>query len=711
MDRAWLEALLDHLPTPMVLVQPGTGDVLFANRAAEDLAGGTLPRGAPERRSSEGFRVTDPNGGQIARDDLPSVRAARGEAVDNVEVVWHTPSGPRPLLVRAGTLPGSAGEPGTIVLSFEDVSLLKAAEREKTESLALLDALFHAAPIGLGYWDRDLRFVRVNEKLAEINGVPLEEHPGRTIAELLPAMDPGVADEFRKVIDRGEAVLDLEFVGETPAASGEQRRFSTAAYPVRDPAGNVTGVGAVILDISERRRAQAERERAHALEREARSAAELAAARARFLADAGVLLDQSLDYEATLAAVSRLVVPWLADWCAIDMVEGDGTLRRVTTAHVDPGKIELAKEWERRYPTDPDSATGVPNVVRTGKPELYPDITDEMLVAAARDEEHLEMIRSLGMRGAMIVPMVARGRTLGAITFIAAETGRRYDEDDLLLAEELARRAATSTDNARLYSERSHIAQTLQNSLLPPHLPDIPGMELAGRYLPVGEGIDVGGDFYDIFEMGSGSWALVIGDVCGKGADAAALTALVRYTVRAIATADKLPSEILRQLNDAILRQRSDNRFCTVAYARVSKADAGVRVELASGGHPLPIVIRADGVAEFAGEPGTLLGVVPDPALHDAAVQLGPGDSIALYTDGVTEAGAPDRLLEPEDLAEAVSGCGGASASEIARCLEAKAVEMSGGDPHDDIAIVALHLPRLQQPLTVAPPVSASPTY
>jgi serine phosphatase RsbU (regulator of sigma subunit) len=462
---------------------------------------------------------------------------------------------------------------------------------------------------------------------------------------------------------------------------------------VREPNGSIEGIGAVLTEITERRHAEIERARALELEREARAEAEEAAARARFLAEASVILDESLDYEATLATVSRLAVPWLADWCAVDMREADGTLRRVTTAHADPEKVSLAHEWEERYPTDPDSPTGAPNVVRTGTSEIYPHISDEMLVAAARDEEHLALVRSIGMRSAMVVPMVARGRTLGAISFIAAETGRGYGDADLLLAEELARRAATSIDNARLYSERSYIARTLQQSLLPPHLPDIPGIEVAARYRPAGEGNEVGGDFYDLFEIADESWALVIGDVCGKGADAAALTALVRYTIRAIAGAGKLPSEVLGLVNDAILRQRSDNRFSTVVYARVTKTDeGGVRVEMASGGHPLPLLLRPGAGAKALGEPGTLLGVVPDPRFHDVAIDLGPGDSLVLYTDGLTEAGAPHRLLGDQDLAEAIERCGGTSAADVAACLEDTAVETSGGQPHDDLAIVVLRV-------------------
>jgi PAS domain S-box-containing protein len=681
LDRAGLEALLDLLPGPKVLVEAGSGDVMFANAAAHRLAGGRFPTGAPEERNAmRGFYATDPLGRRMGDDELPSMRAARGAPVANMEVDWHTPQGRLSLLVQGSQLPD-----GTSILSFDNITELKQAERERAQTLALLDALFEGAPIGVAYFDTELRYRRVNDKLAEINGVPADDHLGRTLDELLPEMDARVTGEFRRVLETGEAAVDVEFVGRTPA-SGEERYFSTAIYPVIGPNGERQGVGAVVLDITERREADAARERA-------REEAEMAAARARFLAEASMILDESLDYEATLSTVSRLAVPWMADWCVIDMLESDGTLRRVTTAHVDPAKVGLAREWHERYPPNPDAPGGAPNVSRTGVSEIYPEVTDEMLTAGARDEEHLAMVRSLGMRSAMIVPMMARGRTLGVITFIAAETDRRYGDADLLLAEELARRAATSIDNARLYTERSYIARTLQQSLLPPHLPDIPGLELAARYRPVGEGNEVGGDFYDLFDLGDSTWAVVIGDVSGKGAEAAALTALVRYTVRAIASVDKTPSEVLRLVNDAMLRQRSDSRFSTVVYARVKLSDTGVHAQIASGGHPLPVLVRAGERTEYAGEPGTLLGVVQDPDFTDAPLDLAPGDSLILYTDGVPEAGAPERLLDHDDLLAAVERCDPSRAGTLAECLEATAVEAGGGNPHDDIAIVVLHVP------------------
>ena len=554
------------------------------------------------------------------------------------------------------------------------------------------EALFGDAPVGFAFFDRDLRYLRVNAKLAEINGLPVEAHVGHTVPELLPDMDPGVLDAFRHVLETGEPLIGAEFTGATHA-SDEERSFSASVYPVRNVDGaQGIGLGCIVFDVTDQRRAEEGRVAALEQERAARAAAEDAARRARFLSESSVILDQSLDYDSTLTTVSQLAVPWLADWCAIDIRDPDGSIRRVTTAHIDPAKIELAHEIERRYPQPSEGDTGVPNVLATGQSEIYPDIPDEMLAEGVQDEEHLRLLREIGIRSVMIVPMIARGRTLGAITFVGSDGTRAFGQEDLQLAEDLARRAATSVDNARLYGERAYIARTLQESLLPPHLPEVPGIELAALYRPVGEGNEVGGDFYDVFDLGGETYAVVIGDVCGKGAAAAALTALTRYTIRAIATADKPPSEILERLNDAILRQRSDGRFCTVAYALLTKTPEGARVQVASGGHPLPLVARTGGRAEFVGRPGTLLGVVPDPALHDHTIELAPGDTFVLYTDGITEAGAPDRLLGPDELAEAIEGCPTAEAEDVAGCLEAAAVEASGGNPHDDIAIVVLHV-------------------
>jgi serine phosphatase RsbU (regulator of sigma subunit) len=284
----------------------------------------------------------------------------------------------------------------------------------------------------------------------------------------------------------------------------------------------------------------------------------------------------------------------------------------------------------------------------------------------------------------VVVPLIARGRVRGVL---AAGFDRAPAEDDLVLFEDLARRAALALDSARLYAERDHIARTLQQSLLPRELPRIPGVELAARYLAAGDGNEVGGDFYDCFATGSGDWALVIGDVCGKGAEAAAVTALARYTLRAASHHTRRPRAVLTELNEALLRDRLDYRFCTVLYASLTPRDDHVSVCVAAAGHPLPIVVRASGDVEMVGSPGSLLGIVEVPELTEERVELEPGDALVLYTDGVTEA---DRSAGPERLTAFLATRAGDDAAALAEAVERDALDAHGGPARDDVAVVVV---------------------
>ena len=451
--------------------------------------------------------------------------------------------------------------------------------------------------------------------------------------------------------------------------TGEERWSAVKATPILDSQRDVTMAINVIEDITTHKRA------------------ELAQ---RFLAESGAVLSESLDPDELLRKVAWLAVPDVADWCAVDLRGELGRNERVALAHADPEMLARGEELARRYPPDPEAQQGVPHVLRTGVPELYPDITDEMVRAVTVDEDHYRLASEVGLRSAMVVPMTARGRTIGALSFVTGRSGRRFDGSDLELAQELARRCAIAVDNARLYTERAYIARTLQQSLLPVELPEIPGIESAARYRPTGDGNDVGGDFYDLFPTGGRGWTVVMGDVCGKGPDAAAVTALARYTLRAAALRERLPSRSLRVLNEALLRQRDDRRFCTVAYAYLETLAAGARVGLASGGHPLPLHLHADGRVEPVGEPGTLLGVVPDPDLEDRAVSLEPGDALVFYTDGVIEGRGEGAPLDEQRLAELVASCVGRDADAIASAVEEAAVRSQGGRPRDDIAVLVL---------------------
>jgi sigma-B regulation protein RsbU (phosphoserine phosphatase) len=281
--------------------------------------------------------------------------------------------------------------------------------------------------------------------------------------------------------------------------------------------------------------------------------------------------------------------------------------------------------------------------------------------------------------------VLARGpagapRRIRIAVFLA--TDRRKYEAELLAARQ---RAEESEARVRL------LARTLQTSLMPPELPRIPGLELAAVYRPAGHGDEVGGDFYDVFQTGPGDWSVVLGDVAGKGARAAAVTSLVRHTVRTVAVRVRRPRAVLAALNDALLRQDVPGRFCSLAYARVrlGSRDAA-RVTVCLGGHPPPLVLADDVPPAPFGRFGTLLGALPTPELHDSDAELRPGDTLVLYTDGVIEARRDGELYGEDRLAALAAELRGRDASAVAAGIVDAAVDHQRGLPADDIAVVAL---------------------
>jgi serine phosphatase RsbU (regulator of sigma subunit) len=275
--------------------------------------------------------------------------------------------------------------------------------------------------------------------------------------------------------------------------------------------------------------------------------------------------------------------------------------------------------------------------------------------------------------------------------------------------------AAITTERRRSEHDVEHIADTLQQSLLPARVPRIPGLETAIEFRPAGSRHLVGGDFYDLFANDDGSFGVVVGDVCGKGADAAAVTALARYTLRAAAIQETEPARILGLLNGALLRQRSRGEFCTVAYARLERNGAGARLRLTTAGHPLPLVLRADGRVEPVGRPGTLLGVTRSPDLPEATVELAPGEALFLYTDGLTDAYAPRRVVTMPDLTAILERCAGLDATSIVAGVESSLLALDGVEPRDDIALVVLRVPEAipgierRVDLRLEPDVGATP--
>jgi hypothetical protein len=386
---------------------------------------------------------------------------------------------------------------------------------------------------------------------------------------------------LERVLRTGQPVLDRPISGETSAARGVIRHWRASYLPVRDEAGAVFGVTAAVVEVTEQHVAEVERRRllkeaitsrAHAeaaqlRAEEAQVVAERARERLAFLSDADQRLASSMEYETTLQRLAEIAVPTIADWCVITLLEPGG-LRTVAIAHFDAGLTRFAQELGDRHRARLAHVAGAGRVIESGEMEFFPRVSDELIASVAGDAAQLRILRDLNLSSSVVVPLASADGVIGTLSFAMAESGRRFSGEDASLITDLAARAALHIRNAQLYTERSHIARTLQAGLLPRVLPDIPGLEVAAEYLAAGES-DVGGDFYDVFPNDEGVWTALIGDVTGKGPEAAAVTSLARHTLRTASLSGERPSENLRLLNRAMLADAESTRFCTVVYARV----------------------------------------------------------------------------------------------------------------------------------------------
>ena len=406
----------------------------------------------------------------------------------------------------------------------------------------------------------------------------------------------------------------------------------------------------------------------------------------RMLARSGELLSSSLDYERTLQQVAELAVPELADWCTVSLPDAHGFVRAVAVAHVDPEKVAFARRIGERYPSRVDAPTGVAQMLRDGKSQLVNDIPPEMLAAVAQDEHHLELLSAVGLQAGLSVPMTAGGKIIGALSLISAESGRRFSEADVVLAEELARRAGAAVENARLYTERSNIARTLQTSLLPRSLPHMPGWKAATLYRPAGDENWVGGDFYDSIAVGGG-WLAIVGDVAGRGAPAAALTGLARHTLRTAATLLDDPLEAVKTLNDELIA-RADMSLCSVAAVLLCDGEAGAATaKVVCAGHPLPLLVR-DGEVRPIGEFSPMLGAYTIDHWASTTAELEPGDVLALFTDGVFDAVGEDGRFGEERLARTLAGA--TDAEDAVARIDAALSAFAVGEQADDTAVLAV---------------------
>jgi PAS domain S-box-containing protein len=526
--------------------------------------------------------------------------------------------------------------------------------------------------------DAQGKLLYVNEATAELMGMSVEDilgsEPGAWTERFAMYHEDGRPVELSELpgrrVFRGENPDPL-LMRRVDKLDGRSRWIRIKAVPLRDGSGRVTAAANVSEDVTDVK------------------GAEMAE---RLLAEAGAALAGSLDYEVTLQKVAQLAVPALADWCAVDLVTASGDIEPVAIAHADPQKVALGRELRERYPADPNAEGGVAEVLRSGESQLMEEIPDELLVAAARDEEHLRLLRTIGLRSALIVPLRFGGRVIGAMTFVLAEQERRFSKADLALARELARRAVLAIENARLYSERTRIAVTLQEGLLPSRVEAPPGWETAVLFRAAGSANEVGGDFYDVVRLYSG-WIGFVGDVTGKGAAAAAITARARYTMIAVAQLTGRAATALERVNLALV-ELGGLPFCTVACAQLHGDPRAGRVEVLSAGHPLPYVMR-DGGAERVGRTGPLLGFDPDASWASQEVTVGPGEAIVLFSDGVIDTIGRGRERFGEGrLRELLATSAGASAAQLVERLDSRLLEFQDAEQRDDIALLVMRRER-----------------
>lgn len=411
----------------------------------------------------------------------------------------------------------------------------------------------------------------------------------------------------------------------------------------------------------------------------------------RLLAEVGVRLATELDRETTLSLVADLAVPWFADWCSVALEE-DGRLHTVALAHVHPEHTALVERLLADYPPSPDSERGPYQVLRSGVSDLIPDVTDDVLAASAQDETHLDLLRRLSFRSALSVPLRGRERTLGVITWVAGEEGRRFTDDDRAFGEDLALRAAAAIDTADLHSQLRDSALRLQRAVLPETLPQPPGWSVAFRYLPAGRS-GAGGDFYDVLPLDDGRVAFFVGDVMGRGVEATSVMAQMRSAVRTLIAVDPDPAVVMTGL-DRVFERWGLEQLVTCVYG-VAEPDAD-RVLVVNAGHPSPVVVSVDGRTDVVATPETFILGAGGGRRGVVAVPLLPGEALLAFTDGLVERREEDHDRGMARVAAAAAVLPGAA--DLDAALFAMVDEVRDPSRDDDVAALVLRRDRPATP-------------
>ncbi|MET8903848.1 SpoIIE family protein phosphatase [Streptomyces sp. NPDC004538] len=546
----------------------------------------------------------------------------------------------------AGAFPVRHKDGGTRLVEFRNMRLLddrgdvyalglaadQSTVRRLERDLALSSRVITQSPVGLAVLDTDLRYVSVNPALERINGIPADDHIGRTTQELLPHVDAARMEAAaREVLETGQPVIDKPTTGRTPADPDEDHAWSVSLYRLDDALGTVLGVAVSVVDVTEQYRVSAE--------------AEAARRRLAAVADASARIGTTLQLDRTAHELADVAVPGLADVAAVDLlqavVEGrrsnlgpaEPAVMRALAVHADdaPDALTAADRPGQVARYGPDRL--VTECVRSGRPVWVARVTGKDLERIARSPEAAELLRRAGVHSYLAVPLIARGEVLGALDLKRTANPLPFGKDDLLLAKELAARAALQIDNARWYQNARTTALTLQRSLLPSHPPVTGGLEVASRYQPAGATSEVGGDWFDVIELEGRKTALVVGDVMGSGIAAAASMGRLRTATNTLAALDLDPALLMEHLDRTTAGL--DQAIATCVYAVHDPHER--RCLIANAGHLPPVRLRAGHPPELLDLPtGVPLGVGGVP-FSTTAVALEPGDRLVLYTDGLVE--------------------------------------------------------------------------
>ncbi|WP_329545185.1 SpoIIE family protein phosphatase [Streptomyces sp. NBC_01356] len=524
--------------------------------------------------------------------------------------------------------------------------------------------------------------------------VPVEAGPGRYGSARMPAVHedltvvPGAVPLLSGTGMRSVVTVPLKVEGRLTgslgvAAEGQGRYSNEEALRLQFAADRIA------LAVESARLGELERLRRGSLS---------------FLVEASDLLAGTLDRDQTLALMAQMTVPTLATWCAVYTIADQASEPYLSyVLHEDEERIDGLKALLSKIaPPDPVPTPGARVWSAPGEAAHEAALRTSMRSLGERASLSSGIGTTLATAAAVggetvVLPLVARNRVIGMLT-LGKPSDEHFRQEILELAEDLSRRAALALDNARLYSERTAISQSLQRSLLPPELPHIEGVEVEVIYRAAGEGNEVGGDFYDLFPIRDGAYGFAIGDVCGTGPEAAAVTGLARHALRLLAREGFTGPAVLERLNSAILDEGARSRFLTLLYGELwPQEDGSALLKVVCAGHPLPLRLRQDGTVEPAAEPQPLLGVMDDLELYEQTITLDPGDVLLCVTDGVTERREGTRMLGDDGLIDVLTTCTGLTAGAVAARIM-RAVERFASDaPSDDMAILAMRVPGLQK--------------